>query len=140
MFCPQCSYKLIETESAKEYSGDLGGARGAYSPLSSVAAQSHVGVLGYIPSPTLSGQYLVSGSSGVNYVSPPTEKVFNCPKCHIAIRIDDDKKSKEKKDLMRIIEAFIDQRKRCEDLVKMFNNRWDDKQSIEKIEAMLVLK
>jgi hypothetical protein len=137
MFCPQCSYKLIETDSTKEYDGDLSGGN----TFGSAAAQSNIGM--YIPNPisTISGQYLVtSGSGTVNYASPPVEKIYNCPKCHIAIRIDDDKKSKEKKELMRIIEGFVDHRKICEDLIKAFNNRWDDKQTIEKIEAMLILK
>lgn len=137
MYCPQCSFPLIETESKEELSS-------SYSiPYGTLVGTSSVGSLVFGSGgggSGSSGQYLTNQGTGWVPTSPPLQKVFNCPKCHISIKIDDDKKSKEKKELMRIIEGLMEQKKKCDDIVEAFNNRWDDNQSVERLEALLILK
>jgi len=129
MNCPQCSYPLIESES-KDDSAQLATSQSLYIPTSTYPSTYPVG----------SGYLVGTTGSGTWSQSTPVGKTYNCPKCHISIKIDDDKKSKEKKELMRIIEGLVEQKNRCDERVKAFNARWGDNQSIERLEALLILK
>lgn len=131
MHCPQCSTILIETKEDQPISLPLG-----------VASQYLVSS-GSNWVPSIGGA--TWATSAQQSLAPPTPQntetiVYNCPKCHISIKIDDGKKSREKKELLFIIEALVEKRKQCNAILDLFNIRWGDNQTIEKLEALLMLK
>lgn len=140
MYCPQCTSTMIECESKEEspYSSYSYGGGTA----SNTSGIPYAGTSAGAPFYVIGTAVGVAGGSNGNYALPKTELYtrYNCSKCGISIKIENDKKSIEKKELLFYAKHLVDLKNQFNDSIKMFNKKWNDSITIGKLESLLMLK